>query len=274
MTIVVHTATQHILDATINDLPQSLLLSGSRGVGLLTIARWLASTQRISEICPQDSKQHTNTQNGTISVEVVRRLYAQTRAKHKSRQIIIIDDGDRMSRGAQSAFLKLLEEPNEHIHFIITSHQPQNLLPTIRSRLQLVPIRSITAEQSLQFIASLGITESIKRTQLQFIGEGLPAELTRLASDDAYFQTQATIISDARDFLQADRYQKILIIQRYKTDRDAALQLLESALQILRKSISAKPHQSLALQLEQLLDIKERVANHYNILLHLTQFVL
>lgn len=274
MNIIVHPTTKHTLDATINSLPQSLLISGPRGIGLLTIARWIAGKQRALEIHPQNSKEHIDNQNGTISVEVIRRLYDQTRAKHTTRQVIIIDDAERMSRGAQSAFLKLLEEPNTHIHFILLSHQPQKLLPTIRSRVQQITVYPITPQQSRDFIASLNVTNAVKYTQLQFIAEGLPAELKRLVCDDTYFAARASLISDARDLLQSSRYKKVLIIQKYKTNRDTTMQLLESALQILRRSMSAKPQQALITELEQLLEIKERVSSNYNIPLQLVQFVL
>jgi DNA polymerase III delta prime subunit len=119
-----------------NNPPQSLLLSGYTGVGLLTIARALADVFITDELHPQDSKNNIDDQSGTITVEMIRGLYDKTRAKYTKKQVIIIDNADRMSHGAQSAFLKLLEEPNSQIHFILTAHAPQKLLSTIRSRVQ------------------------------------------------------------------------------------------------------------------------------------------
>ncbi|HEV7951927.1 MAG TPA: hypothetical protein VGO98_00985, partial [Candidatus Saccharimonadales bacterium] len=69
-------------------------------------------------------------------------------------------------------------------------------------------------------------------------------------------------------------YQRLLIVQKYQTNREQALQLLDSALQITRHSVSAKPHPALITQLEQLLATKERIASNYNIRLQLTKFVL
>jgi DNA polymerase-3 subunit delta' len=272
--LALHPATQKTLEALTRTLPQSLLISGQRGVGLKAIAVQLAGKHLAGEICPQDAKEHTDNENGTISVEMIRRLYRQTRAKHTSRQVVIIDDADKMSRGAQSAFLKLLEEPNEHIYFILTSHRPQNLLPTIRSRVQHTVVHPVSSTQTSDFIASLGVDEPTKKTQLQFIAEGLPAELTRLVHDESYFKERAAIISDVRDFLQGDPYKKLLVIQKYKANRDDTLQFIESAMQVLRCSISAKPQQSLVIQLERLLTAREQIAANCNISLQLTQFVL
>jgi len=179
-----------------------------------------------------------------------------------------------MSNGAQSAFLKLLEEPNSQIHFILTAHAPQKLLPTIRSRVQHSVVPMLGSSQSADFIASLKVDEPKKRAQLQFIAEGLPAELTRLQNDDDYFSSRAETVGDARDLLQADTFKKLLVVQKYRSSREDALQLTESALQILRRSVSAKPQPQVVLQLERLLDTQERIAANHNISLQLAKFVL
>ncbi|HMH70003.1 MAG TPA: AAA family ATPase [Candidatus Saccharimonadales bacterium] len=274
MNLVIHPDTQQLLESIRANLPQSLLISGKEGIGLLTAATWLAGTHLVATLQPQDAKENTNSQSGTISVEMIRRLYDQTRAKQSKQQVIIIDNADRMSRGAQGAFLKLLEEPNQHTHFILTSHNPQKLLPTIRSRVEHTAMRALTTQQSSEFIASLGVTDSVKQTQLQFIAEGLPAELTRLVHDDAYFKEQATLMTTARDFLRGTPYEKLLIIQQYKMNRDGALTLIEWALHILRRSLSAKPQQTIIAQLELLLEIRDNIASNYNISLQLARFVL
>lgn len=255
-------------------LPQSMLLHGPSGVGLLTIAKWLAGDQLTNLLHPQDAKEHTDSEEGTITIEMIRRLYDQTRAKQTRRQVIIIDNADRMSSGAQNAFLKLLEEPNAQFHFLLTSHSPQKLLPTIRSRVQPTLITPISPTQTADFLVTLGIIDPKRQAQLHFIAEGLPAELTRLAEDADYFTKRAEIVGDARDLLQADTYKKLLVIQKYKTKRAEAIQLVETAMQILRRSMSAKPQQSIALQLDQLLVVKERIASNHNAMLQLTQFVL
>jgi DNA polymerase-3 subunit delta' len=274
MTLIVHDTTRLIMRSLIDELPQSLLLSGQRGIGLSSIARDIAGRHLMAELKPQDSKEQADNENGTITVEMIRRLYEQTRARHTTRQVIIVDDADRMSLGAQAAFLKLLEEPNAQIHFILTSHAPQKLLPTIRSRVQQTILQPVSTEQSTELLAVLGITDAKKQAQLRYIAEGLPAELTRLAVDEAYFAERAAIVADARTLIQGDTYASLLIVQKYQSDRERALQLLDSALLISRRSLSTKPQHGLVVQLDHLLRVRENIASNYNIRLQLTQFVL
>jgi DNA polymerase III subunit delta' len=71
-----------------------------------------------------------------ITVDQVRQLRAlfATGTSISDRRVIIIDSIDDMERGAANALLKSLEEPPANTIFLLVSHQPGRLLPTIRSR--------------------------------------------------------------------------------------------------------------------------------------------
>ena len=273
MNLIVHPDTSNALRSIAAHLPQSLLLTGEVGVGLETIARSL-SKHILGILQPLNAKAEHDDEAGLISIEMVRRLYDQTRAKHIVDQVVIIDDADRMSNGAQAAFLKLLEEPNSHIHFILTSHNPQRILPTIHSRVEHCHILPISIQQTTDFIQQLNVQDKTKQAQLAFIGQGLPAELIRLAKNDVYFSKRAGQMGDARNFLQSSSYDKALIIQKYKNSRADSLNLIDSALQILKRSISSRPQRSIIIQLELLLDIRENLLMNFNVGLQLTRFML
>lgn len=77
-----------------------------------------------------------------ILVEAMRtfdsRLNRTTDASHP--KIGIIAEADCMGNEAQNAFLKTLEEPPPHTLLLLYTTQPRLLLPTIRSRCQVVPV--------------------------------------------------------------------------------------------------------------------------------------
>jgi DNA polymerase-3 subunit delta' len=71
-----------------------------------------------------------------ITIEQVRALgttFALTPSYSRSR-IVLVDSIDDMERGAANALLKSLEEPPQGTIFLLISHAPGRLLPTIRSR--------------------------------------------------------------------------------------------------------------------------------------------
>ncbi len=268
-----HPTTTIQIDALKQNLPQGIILSGEKGVGLRTIALWLALSDLAGIIAPTNAKEVVD-EDGSISVDAIRQLYQDTRAKRSSRQVYIIDDADRMTAGAQAAFLKLLEEPTPMTFFILTSHSPSLLARTILSRVQQTLVHPITDVQTVEYIKHLGIGDQTRRIQLQYIAKGLPAELHRLHNDEEYFASRAKIVTDARSFLQASTYDRLMVVSRYQSDRPTTLALIDCALMILRQTIRTKPDTAIISQLERLLDMRENIAAQHNIRLQLTHFVL
>jgi DNA polymerase III delta prime subunit len=278
---LLHPTSKALLEAYVNALPQALIVTGKAGTGTLEVARYIASVLQSPEeiILPKkkskDGKKFDiDIENGRVLTEDIRALYDSVRGKQTSPRVFIIQKADRMMPNAQHALLKLLEEPGHNIYFILETYNTEQLFSTIRSRAQTLTILPLTSEQTDEYITHLGISDSTKRIQLRYIAEGLPVELEKLATNDAYFTERAQLMNDARQLLQASTYDKLRIVQKYQTNREQTLNLLESALQITRHSLSAKPQTALITQLDSLLETKEHIASNYNIRLQLTQFVL
>lgn len=271
--LALHPTAATYLTTPIDTLPHALLLKGAHGVGLFTFAKTLAGKHLGAVVQPEDKKGNADP-NGTIAVEMIRKLYERTKGKHGTPLVVVIDDAERMSRGAQAAFLKLLEEPAPNVHFVLTSHMPQHLLATIRSRVQQLIIHPVSKEATVELITSLNVTDTTKIAQLQFIAGGLPAEITRLAQDEDYFKARAEIMSDARDFLMADAYKKLLVAQKYQADRTKTLRLLDGTLLIGRRTLSAKPQPELIRQLERILTVRENIDANYSCKLQLASVII
>lgn len=272
---IIHPASELTLALVMKNLPHALLLTGPVGVGLNAIAQYIARQSKATTftVLPEkDAK--IDIEKGVISIDSIRRLYTQTRGIQNGMLVIIIDYAERMGRPAQNAFLKLLEEPGSNVHFILATHSPSKLLSTIISRTQLLDIRPTTHAQSEKLLDTLAINNAQKRTQLLFMADGLPAELIRLANDDEYFQSQASIVRDARDLLQSTTYKKLVIAHRYKDNRQAALILLTYASSILRRSISEKPQPSLIAQIDSLLYAYQQIEANGNIRLCIARLVV
>lgn len=80
-----------------------------------------------------------------ITVDEVRKMksFFALSAADGGRRVCIVDDADEMNPSAANALLKILEEPPANVTFLLVSHQPFRLLPTIRSRtreLRLTPL--------------------------------------------------------------------------------------------------------------------------------------
>lgn len=255
-------------------MPHALLLAGKPGVGLATISKNLAGSNLAGFTTPANSKGELDSLAGTISIDVIRDLYSRTRGKQTDRQIYIIDDADRMSRGAQSAFLKLLEEPNENTHFVLTSHAPEALLKTVRSRLQSINIEPVGSQETIKILNSVENIEERKLHQLKFLADGLPAELYRLLKDDSYFEKKAEIMGDTRILLSGKLSEKFVTINKYHQSRAGSLELIDCLISVTKFSLKSKPSKTLINQLDSLINIEAKIKSNHNIRLQLTSFVL
>lgn len=273
--LIINPASEKLLYATVKNMPQSMLLTGENRVGLTTIAKHIADIRKVTPIVILPEKdEKIDIDKGVISVDIMRRLYDQTRTKIADQRIIIIDYAHRMTTQAQNAFLKLLEEPGDNIYFILVSNSLTKLLPTIISRTENLDIKPITDEQSNDLLDKLGIVEENKHSQMLFMAAGLPAELTVLATDNEYFEKRSSMMRDARELLSGNLYQKLLIAQRYKDDREVVLQLLSDASNILKKSIVSNPQADTIGYIDKLLKTYQRIEANGNIRLCLATMVI
>jgi DNA polymerase-3 subunit delta' len=97
--------------------------------------------------------------NLTIGVDDVRaviRQLAYPPGEAKMR-VVLFREAERMTAEAQNALLKSLEESPAHTVFILTTHQPEQLLPTVRSRCQRVPFGPLPEATIAAYLKEQGI---------------------------------------------------------------------------------------------------------------------
>jgi len=87
--------------------------------------------------------------SGLISVHEAKRVFEKLslKAGEGRYKTMIIFLPEKMNLDAANKLLKLLEEPPQGTLFLLVSHNPERLLPTIRSRCQLVALRPLSREQ-------------------------------------------------------------------------------------------------------------------------------
>src|SRR6266487_1969275 len=89
-----------------------------------------------------------------IRVSPIRELEreANFRPFEGTARVFIIEDADYMNDQASNALLKTLEEPQPSSHLILTTSNPTALLPTIRSRCQVIRFAPIPHQQIEKFL--------------------------------------------------------------------------------------------------------------------------
>ena len=117
-------------------------------------------------------------------VRLLRALFA-TGTAISDRRVVIIDSIDDMERGAANALLKSLEEPPASTIFLLVSHQPGRLLPTIRSRCRTLMFAPLSDAAMTSVLADqLPDLDPAKRAQLIMAANGSPATAMAYADLD------------------------------------------------------------------------------------------
>ncbi len=85
----------------------------------------------------------------SINIDQIRKLQSKlaNKASMSDKRVIIIDAADDVERAGANALLKSLEEPPEGTIFLLISHASEKLLPTIKSRCQILRFEPLSHEQ-------------------------------------------------------------------------------------------------------------------------------
>ncbi len=186
---------EHVVKALKNALDKgrlhhAYLLTGTRGVGKTTIARILAKSLNceqaehgepcgVCESCTQiDAGRYvdlleidaaSNTGIDNIREVLENAQYAPTVGKYK---VYIIDEVHMLSKSAFNAMLKTLEEPPEHVKFILATTDPHKVPITVLSRCLQFVLRNMTGQQVADHLAHVLTEEQIafEPAALQLLG--------------------------------------------------------------------------------------------------------
>jgi DNA polymerase-3 subunit delta' len=176
-------------------LPHAILLKGTQGIGKLDLAlnfahsllcahplsdgmpcqkcdscHWLAQDShpdfRFIQPDALTSQEDGEEKSGgkkpsrEISVEQIRGLasFANLSAHCGGYRVVLINPAETMNHNAANSLLKTLEEPTENLLFLLVTHKPQQLLPTILSRCLGFDVPTPTREQGVNWLKLQGVS--------------------------------------------------------------------------------------------------------------------
>ncbi len=145
------------------DFSHAYLLTGQRGTGKTSVARILAHLINQTSYNSDDIDIIEIDAASRGSVDDARELreksvLAPVAASHK---VYIIDEVHMLSTAAFNALLKLIEEPPEHIIFILATTEIQKVPATILSRVQRFHFRPVSVETVASHLSQIAKSESI-----------------------------------------------------------------------------------------------------------------
>lgn len=287
---------KHVTDVLTRSLAKgriahAYLLTGPRGIGKTSIARILA--HEINKLPYSDEASHLDiieidaaSNNGVEDVRDLREK-VQIAPVSASKKVYIIDEVHMLSKAAFNALLKTLEEPPEHVVFILATTDADKLPATIISRTQQFGLRAITPVDAVSHLKHIAEEEKITISDeaLELIalrGDGsfrdsisLLDQLTSLTDDKAGITEElveqslglapATLIDKLLDAYEAKDLKEIVQLLDDSTQQGIQPTVLASQLiHTVRRHIAERP-QLLDL-LDHLLEISRSSQPHVKLL--------
>jgi DNA polymerase-3 subunit delta' len=200
------------LQARRAQLPHSLLLIGQKGLGKFDLARQFAASLLCEQpqtdglacgkclacnwyaqgnhpdfrlLQPDAMSDEVEVEEGKkkpsqqITIDQVRGLdeFMNVGTHRGGLRIVIVNPTEAMNRSTANSLLKTLEEPAPSTLFLMVSSEPMRLLPTIRSRCQVVPVPLPNMQQAEKVLADAGVTDARRWLALAGGSPGLALEL-------------------------------------------------------------------------------------------------
>ena len=221
----------HVVRALSNALAQqrihhAYLFTGTRGVGKTTIARIIAKSLNcetgitakpcgVCNACTEidlgrfvdllEVDAASNTQVDAMRELLENAQYAPTSGRFK---VYIIDEVHMLSKSAFNAMLKTLEEPPEHVKFILATTDPQKVPITVLSRCLQFNLRQIASPTIAEHLQAILTKENIpfEDAGMQLIAraaEGSMRDALSLTDQAIAYGNQAVNEADVRSMLGA-----------------------------------------------------------------------
>ncbi len=218
------------------DPPRAYLLHGPTGCGKTTLGRIIAK-----ELGCRGNDYREIDSADFRGIDTIRDIRQQSlfRPLEGPCRVWLLDECHQLSTDAQNALLKALEEGAEHVYYILSTTDPQKLLPTIRSRCStysLVPLPERTMLKLLRSVVKAegeSLTRELydqiirasfghPRAALQILEQVLAApeeQRTEVVSKAASVEVES--IELCRALLQKAGWKKVSRILKGMTDQDA-----------------------------------------------------
>lgn len=164
---------------------------------------------------------------GTLKVDQIREVQRTLNLKpyQSPYRIAMFLRFQEANDNAANALLKTLEEAPAHAILLLTADTPEQLLPTINSRCEILRLRPLPLEAIVADLLERGMDEDRARL-LAHISGGRPGFARRLMDDAALLEKRDERLNDLQTLLPTSRVEKFSYAEKLAKDKDAMRQTI------------------------------------------------
>jgi DNA polymerase-3 subunit delta' len=202
--------------------------------------------------------------NTTLTIETVRSLTATAalRPVEGAWRVLIVDDAELMQETAQEALLKTLEEPPSFAVILLLANDAELLLPTVRSRCQLVELSLLPRAVIELGLRSRGIAED-RIAEIAGAAGGAPGWAIRALEHPKLLAERREALDRTLTWVSGSPYERVVAAFRlgdsFTKRRPAVFRELEVALGVWRDALLLKTGQASAVTFPAVADELARI---------------
>lgn len=166
-------------------------------------------------------------EGGTLKVDQIREVQRSLSLKpyQAKYRVALFLRFQEANDNAANALLKTLEEAPAHAILLLTADTPEQLLPTINSRCEILRLRPLPIEAVTADLIYRGVDEERARL-LAHISGGRPGYARRLVDDVTLLEKRDERLNDLQSLLPAARVEKFSYADKLSKDKDAMRQAI------------------------------------------------
>jgi len=238
-TLLLHPRTSRLVDLYISNPSQPLLITGPPGAGKGSLGRTISAlvldipTDKLDGY-PSFSLEQLPESQAEISIDAIRQIRRSLSLKSPTlapRRVVMVDGAHQMSHEAQNALLKILEEPPAGAHFVLTATSASDLLPTVTSRAQELPVYPVSKPLATRHYSPPYDVSDVERAwNLSAGSAGLLSAI--LAGDQTHPLKLA--VEEAKQFLTSNTYERLLMADELAGNKERFALFLDALSRTLR----------------------------------------
>lgn len=143
------------------------------------------------------------------------------------RKVFIIDDSDLMNIESKNTILKTLEEPPSYVNIILISGNPNNLLPTILSRVENIKFYPIVREKIKEFLIDKYKLKEIEAEYIAEFTKGGIGKSIKLIEGENFFRIRDKVIEIVVKLGKGDKTRAFRSIEFFERNKEIIDDILD-----------------------------------------------